>query len=405
MVAAIGFCVWSISFAGYFGVSRLITRSGLALQNLSVARAATELTPGDAHAHRAHAALLNRMDASSESVLALEQAIALRPNDYTMWVGLGLLRDKMGDSAGALAALDEAVKHAPYYAHPRWQRGNVLLRAGKYEAAFQDLNIAAHSNPELVPNIIDLAWNVSKGDVQLTSELVDIKNDKMRLEFARFLARQGKSIDAIGQMRVAGAVDRDTRRAMIAQLLEKRAFSEAFQVWSELRGNPNPAGTVYDGGFEGPLSTTEIGFGWLVPATTTNFGLSVDPNDPHTGARSLRIEFRGDSAPGDGLISQLILVEPSRRYRVNFAARTRDIVTGGRPIALVTDASGNAEELGRSKAIDEGTNEWGSFSFEFSAKPETRAVLISMKREGCTTSPCPIFGSLWLDSFSIEPLN
>lgn len=405
---ALGCCVWAIKSSASYGVSRLITKSALALENLSAAQTAVRLAPTDAQAYRANATLLSLIDEPAESVIALEQAIALRPSDYSFWLALGLLRDKMGDTTGALAALDQAIERAPYYARPRWQRGNVLLRAGQYEAAFTDLNLAAQSNPELVPNIIDLAWNVTKGDPQLTEQLVEINNDKMRIAFARFLASHGRPVEAIQQSRGAGSLDENARRELVRQLLEKRAFAEAFQMWTESRAGAaatDGSPVIYDGGFEGILSTNEIGFGWRVTANSNSVNLSIDPNNPHSGSRSLRIDFNGESPSTAGLISQLILVQPSTRYRINFAGRSREITTGGRPLAVVTDAGEKGGDLAQSAALDNGTTDWRMFSVEFTSTPETRAVFIGVRREQCATAPCPVFGSIGLDSFSIEQLK
>ena len=406
VVIAVGLCLWTIKAAAAHGASRFLIKSALSLQNLAAAQTATKLTPGDAQAHRANATLLSQVDASAESMMALEQAIALRPADYSLWISLGRLRDTRGDTAGALAAFDEAVKWAPYYAQPRWQRGNVLLRAGQYEAAFSDLNLAAQSNPALVPNLIDLAWSVTRGDYQLTQELVEFKNDRARVVFAGFLATHGKPLEAIQQSKAAGGLDEAERRELVKQLLLKRSFAEAFQVWAEPSGGSGAANqppAFYDGGFEGPLSTNETAFGWRVPDTRT-LKFSVDPNNPHSGARSLQIQFGGES-PNDGLLSQLLIVQPSTRYRVNFAGRSEEIITGGRPIVVVSDAGENASDLGKSSELDKGTSGWRTFSFEFTSTPQTQAVFVAVRRAGCSTSPCPIFGSIRLDSFSIEQLK
>ena len=404
MAAIIG-CVWLIKLSASYGISRLLTRAALSLQNLAAARAATSMTPADPQAHRANAALLSQFDQPAESIVALEQAIALRPHDYSSWLALGLLRDRMGDSKGALAALDKAVERAPFYANPRWQRGNVLLRAGQYEAAFADLNLAAQSNPELMPNLIDLAWGLTRGDPQLTEQLLDIRNDKARLTFARFLAARGRAVESMRQLNAAGAVDEKERRELIRQLLDKRAFLEAYQVWSETDPSSNLANStrIHDGGFEASLSTNESGFGWRVTGTP-GVGLSIDPNEPHTGARSLRVDFGGES-PAPALLSQLVIVKPSTRYRIHFAARSRELVTGARPLVAVTDAGENGPELAQSAPLDKGTSGWRPLSIEFTTGAVTNAVTVAVKREGCPSAPCPIFGSISLDSFSIEQVK
>jgi hypothetical protein len=80
-------------------------------------------------------------------------------------------------------------------------------------------------------------------------------------------------------------------------------------------------------------------------------------------------------------------------------------VTGGLPLITVTDASGYQKRLGQSPTLSKGTSDWQVYSFELTTTPQTSAVLLSLQRENCTTSPCPIFGSILLDSFSLEQLN
>lgn len=403
---AIVACLFAIRAAAAFGFSRLLATYSLSARNLSAAQEAVRLTPKDAEAHFASAVVLGLSDTPAQSLTELEQAVALRPADYTLWQQLGLLRDQAGDTAGAIAAFDESIRRAPFYAQPRWNRGNVLLRSGQYEAAFIDLNQAAQSNPDLVPNLIDLAWGLSRGDVKLTEQLVQIKGDKMRLAFAKLLARHGKAKEAYAQFGGAENVPEAVRHELIDQLLAKGAFKEAYDIWKTAAGSQpqtDPAGaSIYDGGFEGTLTFGDGGFGWRVARESPATLVSLDSTQPQTGSQALRIEFSGNSNPS---ISQLILVEPSRRYKVNFAARSQDIVTGGLPLIVVSEASQEAKRLGQSAPLSKGTSNWQTFSFEFTTNPAAAAVVLSVQREACSTSPCPIFGTVSLDSFSVEQLR
>jgi len=403
---AITGCLFAARSAATFGLSRLLATYSLTTRNLGVAKKAVGLTPRDADAHFAEAVLLGMSNTPEQTLTELEQAVALRPADYTLWQQLGLLRDQARNSAGALAAFDEAIKRAPFYAQPRWNRGNVLLRSGQYDAAFADLNQAAQSNPDLIPILIDLAWGISRGDVKLTEQLTQMKGDKMRLPFAKLLARRGKGPEAIAQLGAVRDVPEAMRHELIDQLLAAGAFKEAFEIWkgtSGLQSQSEPTGpVVYDGGFEGSLSFGESGFGWRVPRDVQSNSFSLDSAEPNSGAKNLRIEFSGHSNPS---LSQLIVVEPAKHYRINFAARSQDVVTGGLPILVVSDAAAGSKRLGQSPPLPRGTSTWQSFSFEFTTAPTTTAVLLSLQRESCTTSPCQIFGTISLDSFSIERLK
>jgi len=406
VATAIVACLFAVRSAAAFGLSRLLATYSLTARHLGAAKKAVELTPKDAEAHFARAVILGMSDTPGQSVSELEQAVALRPADYTLWQQLGLLRDQAGDRAAAVAAFDEAIKRAPFYSQPRWNRGNVLLRSGQYEAAFVDLNQAAQSNPDLIPILIDLAWGISRSDVKLTEELTQINGDKMRIDFAKLLARHGKGQEATAQLRAARNVPEAVRQQLIDQLLTKNAFKEAFEIWKSAPGfqsqNEQPGPSIYDGGFEGSLSFGESGFGWRVPRDLQATSISLDSGEPHSGSKDLRIEFSGNSNPN---VSQLILLEPSRRYRINFASRSQDVVTGGLPLLVVSDAAGDSKRLGQSAPLPKGTSEWQSYSFEFTTTPATTAVVLSLQRESCTTSPCPIFGSISLDSFSVEQLK
>jgi tetratricopeptide (TPR) repeat protein len=405
VAAAIGACLFAIRSAAAFGFSRILATYSLTARHLGAAKKAVELTPKDAEAHFVSAVVLGMSNTPAQSVSELEQAVALRPADYTLWQQLGLLRDQAGDKTGAVAAFDESIRRAPFYSQPRWNRGNVLLRSGQYEAAFLDLSQAAQSNPDLIPILIDLAWGISRGDVKLTEQLAQINGDKMRTAFAKLLARRGKGQEAIAQLGAAGDVPEVVRHELIDQLLAKNAFKEAFEIWKGALGsqsqNESAGASIYDGGFEGSLSFGETGFGWRVPRDMQATSVSLDSGEPQSGSKNLRIEFNGNSNPN---ISQLILLEPSGRYRINFASRSQDIVTGGLPLFVVSDA-GDRKVLGHSAPLAKGASEWETYSFEFTTTPTTTAVVLSLQRENCTTSPCPIFGSISLDSFSVEQLT
>jgi hypothetical protein len=101
------------------------------------------------------------------------------------------------------------------------------------------------------------------------------------------------------------------------------------------------------------------------------------------------------------LLSQTITVLPSLSYRLSFAVKTNDLVTGGPPMIVVNDASNN-QLLGKSENFPTATTPWTKLSFDFTTLPTSQAAVIRLQRNNCDSSPCPIFGTLWLDEFSVE---
>jgi len=390
--------------AARFGFARLLGKYAVAANSIPAADQAVSLAPADAEVHRARARVLNRLKMPAEARKSFEIASRLRYRDDYLWLELGSTRDELGDSAAALTAFDQAVRWAPYYAHTRWQRGNVKLRMGRYAEAFADLRAAAASKNSLMPSLVDLAWGVSRGDVKTVEQLIQVNNDRDRIAFARLLAQKGKGRECLEQVRLLGTTLSDeNRRELVQQLVASKAFLPAFELWRTDESMKPPA--ISNGGFEAAMDRPFVdnGFGWfLFPKSEAK--VVRDESDKQSGRASLLIGFSGEwKAPAE-TITQRIVVEPERRYRISFGVKTKEIVTGGPPAIAIKDAATN-ERLGQSEAFPGPSSDWQTMRFEFSTRPGTQAILLEFTRvaDGCT--PCPIFGELWLDNFVIEDVT
>jgi len=396
LILAIGLCLFLIQASARFGVSRMFARYALATNSIEAADEAVQLTPSDPEAHRARATIFNRLQKPDEAAKSLEKATSLRYRDDYLWIDLGNTREELGDTDAALAALDQAVRWAPYYAHTRWQRGNLLLRMGRANDAFTDLRRAALANPRYAPNLIDLAWGISRKDLKTTESLLDIQNDKERLGLIRYLARNGKGrevIDEIGFLTIPLSTEHKTELAQL--LFNSKAFKEAFALRQGAQET-----SLINAGFEDPLVLNESGFDWIIAPPQKN-RLAIDVSEKSSGAKSLQINLDGSWTPGTPLLSQTFIVDPNTSYRLSFAVKTKDLVTGGPPVIVVNDAVNN-QLLGKSDNFPTATSPWTKLSFDFKTLPTSQAAVIRLQRNNCDSSPCPIFGTLWLDEFSIE---
>jgi tetratricopeptide (TPR) repeat protein len=397
---AIGVCLFLMQATARIGFSRLLTRYATGANSLAAADQAIQLTPADADAHRARATVLSRLGRFGEAESSLEMATTLRPAHASQWLELGTVREELGENDGALAAFDQAVRCAPYYGQTHWQRGNLLLRLGRYDDAFADLRQAAASNRKFLPNVIDLAWGLTQGDAKETAALLQINNDNDRLEFARFLARKGRGEEMLEQVGLLATPLSDQNRDELTQL----AFS-AGSVTESYRLAPasGKVGEISNGGFEEPLSLGSSVFAWKFSTAQRSPKLAVDVSEKAGGNRSLQVRFEGEWDRSRTLLSQAIVVEPGQRYRLSFAVKTRDLVTGGPPRIIVT---GLAEDqtLAHSDAFPQSTPSWQQMNVEFTVPAKSEAVSVALARDECSSSPCPIFGVVWLDEFALQKL-
>ncbi len=360
------------------------------------------MSPNDAEVHAARGVVLQRTDDYASACRELERAIQLRPRDYFLWIELGITRDLNDDQPGGLAALREAVKLAPAYAKPRWFTGNLLLRMGQIEEAFDQLRFAAERDSSLLPNVIDLAWGISLDDSEKTIDLVQPKTDHAQVALAIFLAAHGRGADAIKQFRLAHSSELPEADQLTERLIQARSFPEAYEVWSKSRCSTCRPASLVNGSFEEDIAIDNRGFGWQIPADVSGATLSVDAAEHEDSARSLRIDFRGLTNPQVPLLSQLLIVEPGRKYQLSFQAMTKSYVSAAAPAVMVTDADEKALVLAQTTIRPDALG-WQSYTISFGAN--TRAVRVVVRREDCQDNSCPAFGTLWLDSFVLSEVR
>lgn len=403
-------CGWGMWTSGRAGASREESEHARKARSVEAAQEAVRLSPGDPIAFAVRAEAWAKRNTISESVKDFKTAVTLRPEDYLLWLRLGYARERLEDREGALAAYQQAVRLAPYYGQPRWYAGNMLLDLGRKDEAFVELSRAAASNPDLSGLVFDLAWTAYNGDGAAVERAIRPQTAPARLALARFFVAQGRAGEAMQLFRTAGPVAPEEQRALVEAFLAGKLFPEAYAVWAEGRISPANASNggvarIFDGGFEQEIILNDPGFGWDVNNSSQQVHFAMDWSEPHSGAQSLRLDWAGNSDPQVMVIKQLVLVEPHTRYRLHFAARTRELLSVSLPIVSVSDANDDKQSaLAQSPALPRATTPWQDYSLEFTTAEKTSAVLIGVRREACNTYPCSILGNLWLDDFVLQRL-
>lgn len=421
LLAAVGcvvFC-WAAWYSARAGAARLLSESATRLRGTEyeaeaarLAAKAEALSPSDPEAHYSRAVASALLGDDGAAVEGLERAARLRPRYFQSWLRLGRARERAGDAGGAVGALREAVRLAPFYAEPRWQLGNTLLRDARPEEAFAELRLAAASRPSLAPYTFELAWRAYGGDARAVERAAAPSNASARVALARFYSKRGLGAEALAQFRAAGgAVGAEERRALVAEMIEAGQFGEAREVWAGESGGAEGgragvgAGVLLDGGFEDKATREGPGFGWRFARDLEGVLVSLDLTEPRAGAHSLRFQFDGAPDASARLATQLVTVEPGARYRLRYAARVENLVSGGPPHVAVLDAGkGERTPVALSAKLEGGTRGWEDYEVEFVAPEATGAVLVVIRRQPCAQPPCPVFGRVWFDDFSLEKI-
>jgi len=409
-------CLLCASQALSFGLSRLYAARAFENKDLSVANKAVLLAHADPQAYSARAAVFAAQKRFPEAIVDLRHALDLSPRDSELWIRLGDCYAQIQDTAGALSAYSEAARLVPYYARAHWLLGNTLLNAGRVQEAFVELRRASTSRPSLFVKTIELAWQSYNGETHEVEQALQPQSAHERVALALFFGEHGRSEDGAPLLKGAANLPDEERLSLLKELLDTNRLVEAYEVWSagpDKTDNASSSGipSIANGGFEGEIVRNDPGFGWQFKQNDRTVSTALDTRDPRTGLQSLCVDWGGDSDPSTPLVYQLVLVKKKSQYHLRFFARTENLITAALPLVVIVEVKGKpTDSLERGSILESSgpirsDGSWQEYGVAFKTSDATEAVFVIIRRERCSSSPCPAYGRLWLDDFSLERLS
>ena len=190
-ILAIAVCLFLMQAAARFGFSRLIARYALIANSVPAADEAVRLSPSDPDTHRARAIVFTRLQQPAEAVKVTRSerrvcAIATTTcgsSSETRVKKLAILQVRL--LLWIRLCVGRRITHT--------RTGNAAIFCYAWEELLKpsaELRTAVAANRRYLPNMIDLAWGISREDVEATDKLLEIKDDTERLALIRYLARQ-----------------------------------------------------------------------------------------------------------------------------------------------------------------------------------------------------------------------
>lgn len=405
LAAAMLLCLVGVIFSLRWCVGNAISSNTIYLE---IADLAISLAPGDPQTHYAAAVLRERTlkpDDFTKSLAEYEQSTALAPNDYRTWLALGRARERGGDAAGAENALRKSLELAPNYSEVRWILGNILLRRGETREAFANLKAAAENDPKFVNPTITTAWQIFGGDLtRINQNLGDSLSIKAAL--VAFLARE-KRFDEAAEIWKSLPADqkrttlKDNGGAFAAQLIEAKKYLDALRVLAEIgdAGAENFAvGRIFNGGFEIDVKTVGASlFEWQIQEGAQP-QIGIDGLQKHGGQRSLVAVFNSATGREFRPVSQTVAVEPGNKYTFEMFYKSELKTDATFYWQIVSVPEGKI--LAATPAIS-AASDWTNLKTEFVAPEKMEAVVVSLARETCKSTLCPISGRVWFDDLTL----
>jgi hypothetical protein len=353
------------------------------------------VTDGAGNVGAGEATVLLDVDAPSVDILPVGQGNCLASGDRVQVT----VQTSAGD--GAQAALARARELAPNYARVRWAYGNLLLRNGETNAAFDEMRAAASADPAFAPPLVFAASQFFDGDAVSVKNAVG-NSPAALASLSLTFANEKRFEDAV---RIWQSLDHDQMSAsaeigktVLTKILDAKNYSAALALANLLGDSPKYAvRTVYDGGFENGITMSNSGpFDWRIPDGQQP-QVALTDGQRHGGSYSLLLIFRASAGSDVRPISQTVAVVPGAAYRFESFYRS-DLKTAAKIRWQIT--AGDGRMLASTEAMAP-SQEFAQLKCDFVVPPEIDGVTVNLVRDACT-GPCPIAGNLWLDDISLE---
>ena len=409
LVAAAVFCLICVFFFAKWELANTIT---VKAEYKEVAEVAVHLAPSDPQTHYVWAGLLERTFIPEDlphSVAEYENAAALSPNNFLMWLALGKSRERSGDQAGAETALRKAQELAPNYAQIQWTLGNLLLREDKTDEAFAQMQKAAAGDANFTAPVVAAAWQNFDGDLDKVRRAVG-NSPLINSALAVFLAKQKRLDEAFS---VWNSLPADGKKTdfkangleLYNQFTAAKKYLAAQRVAAQIGDaeTVGAAGQFFNGGFESDLKMQSPGlFEWQI-ADAAQPQIGYDDQQKHGGTRSLAMVFNSSNGNDFRAVSQIVTVEAGRAYALDLFYKS-DLKTTATFVWEIADAA-DGKLLAATTATDAKTADWTKLSVKFTAPAASEAVIVRLARSPCKTGSCPNAGRLLFDDFSLTKLD
>ncbi len=338
------------------------------------------------------------------------RALAIDPRSANYWMDLAGAYETSGEPAQARQAFEAAKSVYPISAEVAWRYGNFLLRQEQLPEAFAEIHRGLTRDPKLAPLAISRCWRSSRDIGRILDQVLPAETN-VYLQAVAYLAGEHEDDAALAVWNRLLALQPtfELSRAflLLDELISHHRMDDAKRVWQQALGvagwsQPElvSGSLVWDGGFEGPFANG--GFGWRgrdVEGATVEF----DTQTRHAGARALRVTFDGTANVDLENPTQLVPVEPGRRYRFAAFLRIERISTDSGVRFLIRDPA-RPGDLSVMTPNLVGTQPWALEEMDFTTGPQTRLIEIVLRRLPSHKFDNKIQGAVWVDEVSLVPL-
>jgi tetratricopeptide (TPR) repeat protein len=364
-------------------------------------RRATKLDPWNAEYHSNMGRYELLVQQSPENALPwLQSATALNPSRSSYWLDRAIAEELIGNFASERNSLAQVTAVEPHSAGLAWQVANLYLSQDATEPALREYRRVLENDPAFASQAIQICWRIRPDIDFLLQNVVPTNADEPLLSFL-VSVHESNAAAKVWERIVSRQqpVERPFLFDYLRHLFADRDANQAARVWQQaanLSGlaayQPTEENLLVNGDFS--LDILNGGFDWSYQKSAA-VSLALDPDEGHSGSKSLRILFQGPGIEDAG-IRQLISVDPNTRYEFSGYYKAQEMDGAGAPKFAIQDLYDGATFFMSDDLRD--TESWTRVNGSFATGPDTHLLVLRIAR---VPAGRPIRGKLWIDDLKL----
>lgn len=420
----------SSQFAAYW----LGNPSHIELTSLTSLERAARLDPGNAEYRDRLGRFYDLVSHDPASAVGqYKAAVQLNPHSATYWFDLASAYQVLGDTLNQTSALERAIQEDSMTPDVAWQAANLYLVQGENEKALREFRVVLANDSALAPAAMQFCWRIEPDVDALLRDVVPprseayipflglLQNDVNRQireiasppadtdplspdQLQNKITQIQKEIDATFKVWNALVESHQPFERRYAYdyfefLIRQKAVDQAVTVWQQTANNfgltsylPSANNLVVNSSFN--LAVLNAGFDWHYQKQDS-VRLTLDPNDSHSGHRSLAISFDGPGVVDAGMY-QLIAVQPNTTYNFSGYYKNDEMEGAGGPHFTIQDMYSQTIDYESDVLKDSGF--WKAVDGEFTTGSDCKLVVLHVRR---LPERSPIRGKLWIDDLHL----
>ena len=333
------------------------------------------------------------------------EAVRLRPTDAYPRLLRALLAEKEGDHAAARAAIEGAVQLDPHNVSIRWEAALLALGWGDRATALDHFKYVLSVDPEQRDAAFQLAQTLLRPGEDPT-RLLPTDADGLTNVMLAALRQKDMTLAGIAwrqRIQLEPPLPDEMLKQYVAVTLDQGAGALARAAWLSFvtdGSTTSENSAVWNGGFE-----TERLLGWGLDwrvEKTWGVDVALDRFVAAAGSRSLRLTFNSFPTLDFDGVTQLVVVEPGRSYRLRALAKATDFTTRS-GVKLQVVVPGILEQsLAETQTISGTTGDWVRLETPVTIPANTSVVRVKVRREPTNEPEGNLSGKVWLDEVTLQ---